>query len=142
MLRRADASNGFESWRKLHNRYRIPLKARAVARLTQILEPSGGMERGSFEDRLASWADGILKSEKETNSKLSDDVKIAVLMNKKRGHLQEQLRLQAASLTRYHAVKDVMTNYIKTTQICITDPTRGPDATEVGNKSQQKGTGT
>ena len=108
---------------KLYNRYHIPPKARAVGRLTQILEHSG-MERGQFEDSLAAWEDAILKYEKATNSRLSDDVKIAVLMNKTRGQLQEHLRLNAASLTRYHEVKKVVTNYTSTKQTVNKDPTR------------------
>ena len=49
-----------------------------------ILEPSG-MERGNFEDTLAACEDEPLKSEKEPSSRLSDDVKIAVLMQKTSG---------------------------------------------------------
>ena len=63
MLRRQDASNGFESWRMLFNRCHIPSKARAVGRHTRILEPSG-MEQGNFEDALAAWVDEILRYEK------------------------------------------------------------------------------
>ena len=66
----------FESWRKLYNRYRFRSKSRAVGKLTNV-EPSG-MARGNVEDTLAAWEDEILKSEKETNSTLSEDVNIAV----------------------------------------------------------------
>ena len=59
-------------------------KARSVGRITKILEPSG-MERGNCEDTLAACEYEPLKSEKETSSRLSDDVKIAVLMKKTAG---------------------------------------------------------
>ena len=84
-----------------------------MGKLTKILEPSG-MERGKLEDTLAAWEDEVLKYEKESNSRLSDDVKIEVLMIKTRGQFQEHLRLKVASSTRYHDVKGVVTNYIKT----------------------------
>ena len=77
MLRRKSTSNGVETLRKLYKRYHIPSKARAVGRLAKILEPSD-MERGNIEDTLAAWEDEILKYEKGTNSRLSDDLKIAV----------------------------------------------------------------
>ena len=95
MLRRESTSSGFELWRKLYNRCHIPSQATAVGRLTKILEPSC-MERGKCQDAFAAWEDELLKYEKETDSRLSDDVKIAVLMNKTRGQLQEHLRLNAA----------------------------------------------
>ena len=62
-LRRENTSNEFESWRKLYNRHHIPSKARAVGRLTKILEPSG-MERGHFGDTLAAWTYQLLRYEK------------------------------------------------------------------------------
>ena len=62
-------SHGFESLRKLCKMYHMPPKARAVGRLTKILQPSG-MERGNFEVTLAAWEDAILNSEKETDAKL------------------------------------------------------------------------
>ena len=54
---------------------------------------------------------------------MSDDVKIAVLMIKTRGQFQEHLRLNVASLKKYHDIKDVVTNYINTNQIARKDPT-------------------
>jgi hypothetical protein len=43
----------------------------------------------------------ILNHEQETVSKLTDDVNIAILMNKTTGQLQEHLRLNAVSLTQF-----------------------------------------
>ena len=68
----------------MYNRYHIPSKARVVGGLTKILE-SSGMERGHFEATLAAWENEVPNHEKETNSTLSDDVKISVLMNKSGG---------------------------------------------------------
>ena len=88
----------------------------------QRREPWAGSRRFSslqewdeeyYEDTLAAWEDEILKYEKATNSRLSDDVKIAVLMKKTQGQLQEHLPLNVASVARYHEVKGVVTNYIK-----------------------------
>ena len=44
---------------------------------------------------------------------MSDDVKIAVLMNKTMGQFQEHLRLNVVALTRYHEVQGVLANYRK-----------------------------
>ena len=51
----------FKSWKKLYNQYYIHSKARAVGRLTKVLEPAR-MERGTFEDTTAEWEDEIITS--------------------------------------------------------------------------------
>ena len=92
----------------------------------KALKPSG-MERGNFENRLAALEYEILKYEKATTSRLSDGVKLAVLMNRTRGHLQEHRRLNVVSLSKYHDVKDVATNYIKTKPVSSKDlSNKGP----------------
>ena len=63
-----------------------------------------------------------LSTHKDTYSKLSDDVKIADSITKTRGQLQEHLRLNAASLSKYQEVREVVINYIQTKQIFNKDP--------------------
>ena len=96
-------------------------KGESRRKARKILEPST-MERGNVEDALATREREILKYAQDTNSRLSNDVKTAVLMNKTRGQHQEHLRLNAASLSKYHEVKDVLTNYINTEQAFSKDP--------------------
>ena len=64
LLRRDVQQNGFESWRKLCKKYKIPSRARAVGRLTRILKPD--FTGASFEDRLAQWEEENARYEKET----------------------------------------------------------------------------
>ena len=47
---------------------------------------------------------------------MSDDVKVVVLVSKTNGHLQEHLCLNAASLTRYGDVRDVIMNDLEAKQ--------------------------
>ena len=123
LLRRETSTNGFESWRRLCQKYKLPSRARAVGRLSKILKPDFSGANTSFEDSLAAWEDEVAKYERETSTSLSDDVKFAVMMNETHGHLQEHLRLNAASLTRYSEIKDVIVNYFKSRQIFnVKDP--------------------
>ena len=73
-LRRETTENGFESYRKLCQRYMVPSKARSVGWLSKILKPDLNMN--VFEDTFSSWEDEIIKYEKETKTPISDDVKI------------------------------------------------------------------
>ena len=56
--------NGFESFRKLCQKYRFPVRTKSVGRLTKILTPNFNMS--TFEDSLSSWEDEISKYEKDT----------------------------------------------------------------------------
>jgi len=111
-LRRETGQNGFESYRKLCQRYMIPGNAKSVGRLSKILRPN--LNNGSFEDSFSSWEDEIQKYEKETKSTLSDDVKVAVLLSETRGPLQEHLRLNASTMSNYNDVKDIIVQYFRT----------------------------
>jgi len=77
-LRRETGQNGFESYRKLCQRYMIPGNAKSVGRLSKILRPN--LNNDPFEDSFSSWEDERQKYEKETKSTLSDDVKVPVLL--------------------------------------------------------------
>ena len=84
-IRRDMSPNGFESWRRLHRRYVLPSRVKALGRLSTILE--GSFKMDNFEDSLASWEEEINKYEKETSTPLAHDTKICVLMNKTKGRL-------------------------------------------------------
>ena len=43
-------ANGFESWRLLYNKYKVPSRARAMGRLSSIIAPN--FTSSSFEDAL------------------------------------------------------------------------------------------
>lgn len=101
------------------------------------------MERGNFADALGAWNNEKLKHEREPDSKLSDNVKIAVLMHKTKGQLQKHIRLNTASLSKYQDVREVITKYTKTKQIFNKDPSKDPYAMDIGKvtKGNDKGKG-
>ena len=97
---------GYESYRRLYNRYKIPSRQRAIGRLTHIMGPD--FKSAPFEDAMTAWEDEISKYEKETGHSLPDDVKIAVMMKETKGHLQEHLRLHAGNLRTFQEVKQTV----------------------------------
>ena len=58
-LRRDSTENGFESFRKLCQRYMLPGRVKSVGRLTKILNPNFNME--NFKDSFSSWEGEIGK---------------------------------------------------------------------------------
>ena len=75
------------------------------------------------------------------SSRLSDDVKITFLMQKTRGQLQEHLRQNASALDTDQGVKDVIVNCRKTEQIFSKDPSKDPEAMDIGTASKGRGKG-
>jgi hypothetical protein len=67
----------------------------------------------AFEDTFSAWEDGILKYAKETKTTLSDEVRIGIFMGQVKGPLQEHLRLNATTVTKYQDFKDIIVNYFR-----------------------------
>ena len=106
-----------------------------MGRLSKILKPF--FDKGNFEDNFSAWEDEVHKYEKETATSLSDSVKIAVLMNETKGHLQEHLRLNCTKITVYTQVKDIILKYFRT-QVFTSKETEAMDISWVG-KGKGKG---
>ena len=74
-IRREQSPNGFESWRRLHRRYVLPSRVKALGRLSTILEGNFKME--NFEDSLASWEEKSTSMRKKLQRHLQTILKSA-----------------------------------------------------------------
>ena len=74
-LRHENSTNGFESFRKLCQRYKLSKKTMSIGRLTNVLKPH--FDKNNFEDSFSAWEDEITEYEKEARTTLSDDLLIA-----------------------------------------------------------------
>ena len=73
VLKRETNTNGYESWRLLVKRYSTPKRSKSLNLLTKIMTATF---TGDFETKFTQWEEDIAKYEKETNGRLSEDVKI------------------------------------------------------------------
>lgn len=70
-----------------------------------------------FKDSVAEWEDDIFMHEKDAQSSLLDDVKIAIMMSETMGARQTHLRFNAMGLKSCSDVKQVVMNYFRSRQM-------------------------
>ena len=105
-------ANGCETLRLLHNRFSLPVGTRSVGYLTKLLEPT--FNEAQFEEQFLQWEYDINRYEKDNGAALPDGVKIATLLNKTKGALQQHLQLRAGQITNYNEIRVVILDYYKT----------------------------
>ena len=109
IVRLNEPGNGFETWRQLHERFALPSRAKGVSLLSQLLEHQ--FRDAHFEADLTAFI--VLKSKhgRATNTALSDDWLVTLMMNKTRGQLQQRLRLQDNTLKTFDQVVVIVKEY-------------------------------
>ena len=80
---------GLEILRQLNIRFALPIGTRSIGYLTKLLKPT--FDNNNFEESFSNWEFELNKYERDNNTQLPDQVKIAVLMNETNGPLQQHL---------------------------------------------------
>ena len=104
-------ANGCETL-LLHNRFSLPVGTRSVGYLTKLLEPT--FNEAQFEEQFLQWEYDINRYEKDNGTALPDGIKIAILLNKTKGALQQHLQLRAGQITNYIEIRALILDYYKT----------------------------
>ena len=95
---------GLETYRQLSNRFAIPLGTRSIGYLTKpLLKPT--FDSNNFEESFSNWEFELSRYERDNNTTLPDQIKIAVLMNETSGPLQQHLHLNAGATPTYVEVR-------------------------------------
>ena len=141
------AGNGFETWRRLSQRFSLPDATRHVSLLTKILEWKFNTQ--TFEQDFNAWETVKAKYEQQTGTPIPDSVLVATLMNKTSGALQQHLRLNAATINTYEQMRNTLVQYFRSRHI-LTSSDSGLAPMDVGalkgkgyfkGKSKGKGKG-
>ena len=77
---------GLETYRQLNNRF-IPLGTRSIGYLKKLLKPT--FDSNNFEESFSNWEFKLSRYERDNNTTLPDQIKIAVLMNDTSGPVQQ-----------------------------------------------------
>ena len=77
----------------------MPVGTRSIGYFTKLLKPTFGTN--NFEESFSTWEFELNRYEKDNNTQLPDQVKIAVLMNETKGPLQQHLHLMAGATPTY-----------------------------------------
>ena len=94
---------GLEILRQLNIRFALPIGTRSIGYLTKLLKPT--FDNNNFEESFSNWEFELNKYERDNNTQLPDQVKIAVLMNGTKGPLQQHLQLMAGATPTYTDVR-------------------------------------
>ena len=105
-------ANGCETLRLLHNRFSLPVGKRSAGYLTKLLEPT--FNEAQFEEQFLQWEYDINRYEKDSGTALPDGIKIAILLNKTKGALQQHLQLRAGQIANYIEIRALILDYYKT----------------------------
>ena len=81
-------------------RFSLPVGTRSVGYLTKLLEPI--FNEAQFEEHFLQWEHDINRYEKDNGAALPDGIKIALLLSKTKGALQQHLQLRAGQITDYN----------------------------------------
>ena len=79
--------------------------------MTKLLKPT--FDTNNFEESFATWEFELSRFERDNGQQLPKSVKIAVLLNKTTGPLQQHLRLLSGSNPAYRQVKDTIIEYYR-----------------------------
>ena len=100
---------GLEIYRQLLLRFKTPIGTRSIGYLTKLLEPT--FDTNNFEESFSNWEYEIQQYESDNSTNLPDQVKVAVLMNRTRGPLQQHLHLNAVASPTYAEIRTTITEY-------------------------------
>ena len=70
--------------------------------LTQLLKPT--LDPNNFEESVSDWEYELTRFEKDSNTTLPDQVKVAIQLNETAGPLQQHLQLLAGTNQTYTAL--------------------------------------
>ena len=111
IVRQNTDGNGFETWRRLYQKFALPDATRHVSLLTQLLDFK--FHPATFEAYFNNWETIKVKYERQTGTELPDSALVATLLNKTTGALQQHLRLNARSLNTYAQIKGVIVEHFR-----------------------------
>ena len=72
-------------------------------------------DANNFEESFSTWEFELNRYERDNNTQLPDQVKIAVLMNETKGVLQQHLHLMAGATPTYTDIRSTIMEYYRTT---------------------------
>ena len=114
VCRQHQAAMGLEVYRQLCQSFSIPLGIRSIGYPRKLLKPT--FNHNNIEESFSTWEFEVDRHERDNNTQLPDQVKIAVLMDETTGPLQQHLQLNAGQAPTYPMIREIITEYYRTTR--------------------------
>ncbi|CAE7037908.1 unnamed protein product [Symbiodinium natans] len=133
LVRQNIGGNGFETWRRLKQKFSMPDVQREHSLLAQVLD--WRFNTATFEQDFNAWETVKIRYETLTGTLLPDGVLIATLLNKISGPLQQHLRLNSTSLRTFAQMREIIVSHFRSRlmlQGTATSQNQGPAPMDVG----------
>ena len=118
IVRQNEDNNGFETWRRLYNKFSLPGATRSTSLLTRLLDVK--FNPATFEQDFNVWETIKSRYERQSGQPLPDGVLVATLLNKTTEALQQHLRLNGRTLQTYAQVREVILEYHRSRPVAQT----------------------
>jgi len=96
IVRGISSGNGWEAWRQVCSEMEPQLASRRLAQLTHVLEPSFGSEAQTLE-KFLQWERELKEAETVCQSRLGEELKIAIVTQRVPEELRRHLQLNSAT---------------------------------------------
>ena len=106
LIKNVPRGSGLEAWRRLAREYEPQSGARWSAMLSSVLAPAGWEALGgnAFEDALVDWETRAAKYEAASGDKLSDAIRVAIVLQHAPRGIREALRGHVGAIDGSYAL--------------------------------------
>ena len=112
VIEQVSEENGLEAFRLLHLRFAKSKMQNAIMRMATIVNMKFN-DNANFETTFSDWEYEIHKFNSSVDNKLSDEVKVGILVAGTTGKLHDHLCLTLGQSVDYAKTREVVLNYIK-----------------------------
>ena len=111
VVKSAPVCNGLETWRLLKREFEPPLPGRHTALLQGILTPAWNTSK-PIMPQVEEWERSITSYETQSGDRLSDSIRVAVLLRHLPDKLKEPLRLLQIGDSNYMRLRQAIKAYV------------------------------
>lgn len=127
-----EGSNGFETWRRIVRKYDPKTPTRAMQLMVRVMVPGKLKKNEDIGTAIARWEAKLVSLERDYRERVSERMKIGILISMVPDDLQEMLLQQAEHFTEYRIAREKVLTLVDTRL-----KLRDPNAMDVGEVSQE-----
>lgn len=125
-----EGSNGFETWRRIVRKYDPKTPTRAMQLMVRVMVPGKLRKNEDIGTAIARWEAKLVALERDYQERVSERMRIGILISMVPDDLQEMLLQQAEHFTEYRLAREKVMTLVDTRM-----KLKDPNAMDVGNVS-------
>eukprot|EP00974_Lingulodinium_polyedra_P044531 4272323-Lingulodinium_polyedra.AAC.1 len=101
-----EGSNGFETWRRVVKKYDPKTPTRAMQLMVRVMVPGKLKKNEDVGTAIARWESKLVALERDYRERVSERMKVGILISMVPDDLQEMLLQQAEHFTEYKVARE------------------------------------